>query len=887
MQSLSRSPRPYHRTSLPSRDVLQRQGDRDTVPYLPSPSLTPSTSDFESSFDRDYPSAGLRAYRSRRSFQPSEDSGTEADDESNKLLKGLPAPPARPSQYLRDSQGTKLDEGTSTLNTPLIVDQVRGGSFESYTQRRGDFGTKPQDSDAKKWKQKRRTELLRRILEVSLIVAVGIITIYNKSVLPAASEWRRELLCHIVIVLLLLAIYFIRLVYYVNSSQQPYQLTTLERVHIPVSVDPAPLLYPVFIPILVSCILLPQDSSPLLLNIILSLASIPHQLIPFSDSTPGLQSIHWLTSVLPLIISENTSWELGSHFSRPYKLRNGIINTLNPESLLLVYPLHQALLPTLRYLTTTSLLPAELQLLSSSLINILLLSRSPQSIILHALLWRGGLCLFVFCQNVFRSSVELARIPSWRFRRAAELARTNSGSSSPLKPNYGYRLKNTNLLKTQSENLRFEISDAESSDDIREPNSPIEDGRSSDLADCTQIAFERPRSHTLPTLATCDAADVSGVKGQRKRHKRILPNNVQSLLSLTPTQAACRRWLYATYAYIVTLAIIEIAIRRYVSRSALYGHEPIGWALGYIFGDLPLFRSMVVNLDLEDWIGLPDPGRSATKNSCGYGWVEHLRQDYFGEANNRLLISAFCLLVLIVGIAIVIRLSSVVEVDTRRKVFHGMMVSMFLPITYIDPTYASFALSLALAIFLLLDIFRASQLPPITKPLTYFLAPYVDGRDHRGPVIVSHIFLLIGCAIPLWLSLAGLPRTGTDPWKGWDVSIRDIGMVSGVICVGMGDSAASLIGRRFGRRKWCWGGGKSIEGSVAFAAAVTTGLCLSRLWLTLGGWPGDSGDSWSTTVLKSGMAAIGASLTEAVLTGGNDNVIVPITLWLLVQGLGI
>lgn len=38
---------------------------------------------------------------------------------------------------------------------------------------------------------------------------------------------------------------------------------------------------------------------------------------------------------------------------------------------------------------------------------------------------------------------------------------------------------------------------------------------------------------------------------------------------------------------------------------------------------------------------------------------------------------------------------------------------------------------------------------------------------------------------------------------------------------------------------------------------------------------------------KMTVAAAGASLTEAVLTGGNDNVIVPVILWLLVRGLGI
>ena len=103
----------------------------------------------------------------------------------------------------------------------------------------------------------------------------------------------------------------------------------------------------------------------------------------------------------------------------------------------------------------------------------------------------------------------------------------------------------------------------------------------------------------------------------------------------------------------------------------------------------------------------------------------------------------------------------------------------------------------------------------------------------------------------------------------------------------MGDAAASLIGRRYGRRRWCWSGGKSFEGSLAFAVAVVLGLTLGRAWLLLGGWAGDSGDAWRLTLGKAGVAAAGASLTEAVLTGGNDNVVVPVILWLLVHGLRI
>jgi len=107
------------------------------------------------------------------------------------------------------------------------------------------------------------------------------------------------------------------------------------------------------------------------------------------------------------------------------------------------------------------------------------------------------------------------------------------------------------------------------------------------------------------------------------------------------------------------------------------------------------------------------------------------------------------------------------------------------------------------------------------------LQPFVDGKYLKGPVIVSHVFLLLGCAIGWWFTLASTDTEGGDAWD-WSGRQIHLAFVSGVVCVGLGDAAASLIGGRFGRTKWGWGGGKSIERSLAFTLAVTTGLSVGR-----------------------------------------------------------
>lgn len=663
----------------------------------------------------------------------------------------------------------------------------------------------------------------------------------------------------------------------------------------------------------VAIVLSATDRSFLLPNLVLSLSSVPTPLIPQLDRTQSYSVVHWMITVIPLLVPKDVSAESGNSPQRPLSM-----NATSPEGfdpgLLFLYPLHRTLLVTLQYLTTTSLLPTELQLLSTSLVNLLLHSASPQGIILQSLLWLGGLAILVLCRHVLGWAVSLARIPSWRFRRKTHSTPIRNKVLVALNDSFRKKLRDIGFqgqknLESGSDSgedgliargsrrmtgvLVSDLHELRRTESEHIEASAIDDSKRSELARSVSGAamqnrqHDQKRRHTLPTFDGPLSSPRLPSLASRRQHKRSMSSSVNSFLSLTSTQAAIRKWNYAMYIYAAVIIIIAVGIRPYVRRKALSGDEPVGWALGYLLGDLQSFRFWVVYWNIGHWIPLPQSLEANPVQVCHLGWVEHIRQDTLGAANARLLICAYCLLVITVGLALVFRLSSVVEVDTRRKVFHGMMVAMFLPATFVDPAFASLALALILAIFLLLDLFRASQLPPLSRPLTHFLAPYVDGRDHRGPVVVSHIFLLIGCAIPLWLSLAGIERTGRAPWQGWEVSRREVSMVSGVICVGMGDAAASLIGRRFGRRRWLWSGGKSLEGSFAFAAAVTLGLILAKAWLRIGGWPGDNSDRWFVTLAKSVIAATGASLTEAILTGGNDNVVVPVILWLLTIGLSI
>lgn len=89
--------------------------------------------------------------------------------------------------------------------------------------------------------------------------------------------------------------------------------------------------------------------------------------------------------------------------------------------------------------------------------------------------------------------------------------------------------------------------------------------------------------------------------------------------------------------------------------------------------------------------------------------------------------------------------------------------------------------------------------------ISSFIDSVFDGfRDEKdsGPLTLTHLYLLIGCALPVWLSLGS---------SGSNILFA---ACSGVISIGLGDSAASICGSYLGKHKWP-GSKKSYEGTAA------------------------------------------------------------------------
>ncbi|KXJ92622.1 hypothetical protein Micbo1qcDRAFT_194028 [Microdochium bolleyi] len=892
LRLLSRSPHPYHRYNS---ELLE-----------PSQAFTA-------------PKSRPAALRSRTSYpydstdvSPSSASGTEADDEH--FLKGLPAPK-------RHHKGVRgLNEVSSGTSSPapspaIIKDDVQKFTFSSRKRSSTNQALKAITEDPR-----RRKEIARRLLEVAILGCLGLAVQSNPDVRQVLRTWKRELYTGLGVYIIVILLYPFRLVAWAHLHRRP---STALPVTIPISFDPAPALYPPIITLLVASIVAIDNAAIIPPNIVLAIASLPAILIPSAASDGSPNPVHWVLSCIPLAMAaQNTNLEPGALCVAGGK---GDRPCVTIEAATLLYPLHHSLCLVLHALTTTSLLTAELQLLSVALIDLQLMSASPQMLIMKAMLWVGGLDLLLACSHVVRWGVALARVPKWRFRRVVMPSKSKSSFLSAVVP---WRRVRHDLFHNSMDSSSCSSCEAVHGehDDSDAPtplfrvatihtdgaaraaetryNFPPERVSDDGRARKTQVSFTPQRRHTLPGRPHVPPKSQTHTPSGRR--KRSASSSVRAFFSLTQGQATARKWIYAAYLYIcIVFALFVpypyIGAMEVVKGEALNGREAIGWALGYMFGEIDWLRWQVVSNNLQRWICLPPRlYRDGTTISTAVGWAERIRHDYLGEATTRLALSGYCVVVIAIGLWVVFTLSPFYEVDTRRKVFHFMMVAMFLPSIYVDPAFVAMALSIILGLFLLLDLLRASQLPPLSKPLASFLAPYVDGRDLRGPVVISHIFLLIGCAIPLWLSLGSLPRTGSGYWAGWEVPTREVSMVAGVVCVGLGDAAASLIGRRYGHRKWFWGGGKSLEGSLAFTVAVFLGLNAAYVWLRVGGWtitPSSSSFAAARTIVqvpavpavlaKTGMCAATASLTEAVLTGGNDNVIVPVILWICVKSTGI
>ncbi|KAI0291918.1 hypothetical protein B0F90DRAFT_1812063 [Multifurca ochricompacta] len=195
--------------------------------------------------------------------------------------------------------------------------------------------------------------------------------------------------------------------------------------------------------------------------------------------------------------------------------------------------------------------------------------------------------------------------------------------------------------------------------------------------------------------------------------------------------------------------------------------------------------------------------------------------------------------------------------NARRKFFHALAVVMFVPGVAADPAFTHLAFSAAFALFVFVEYVRYFALYPFGAAVHVFMNEFLDSKD-SGTVILSHFYLLTGCAGALW----------------FEAPSRLL-MYTGILTVGVGDAVASTVGKRVGRYKWSPTTPKTLEGSAGFTLSVVAFAWVLRL----------CGLIEDFSVVRYGMIIGLGSVLEA-MSGQNDNIILPVYVWsMLVIGL--
>ena len=85
-------------------------------------------------------------------------------------------------------------------------------------------------------------------------------------------------------------------------------------------------------------------------------------------------------------------------------------------------------------------------------------------------------------------------------------------------------------------------------------------------------------------------------------------------------------------------------------------------------------------------------------------------------------------------------------------------------------------------------------MPPVGESLQAGFAAFADDKD-AGCLALTPLYLLAGCSLPLWLYPATCMQ---DTCTGQSL----LPLMSGILTIGIGDTAASAFGTWLGRTKW-------------------------------------------------------------------------------------
>jgi len=106
-----------------------------------------------------------------------------------------------------------------------------------------------------------------------------------------------------------------------------------------------------------------------------------------------------------------------------------------------------------------------------------------------------------------------------------------------------------------------------------------------------------------------------------------------------------------------------------------------------------------------------------------------------------------------------------------------------------DENYSS-----RVTLHIVLQLLRVIHMPPLGEVLQAGFTAFADEKD-VGSLALTPIYLLVGCSLPLWIyPSVCLEETCTGQHL--------LPLMSGLLTIGIGDTAASVFGTWIGRTEW-------------------------------------------------------------------------------------
>nr|CAG4637274.1 EOG090X0BFL [Ceriodaphnia reticulata] len=202
-----------------------------------------------------------------------------------------------------------------------------------------------------------------------------------------------------------------------------------------------------------------------------------------------------------------------------------------------------------------------------------------------------------------------------------------------------------------------------------------------------------------------------------------------------------------------------------------------------------------------------------------------------------------------------------IKLTILRKYFHGVVIAIYLPGIFFDVELLFAASVIVFSAFLLLESVRLYDLECVGNILNKNMMGFLDEKD-QGTLILTHIYLLVGCSLPIWIFPLSTTTNARD----------NLLLCSGIVSLGVGDTAASIGGTLWGKTKFP-GSSKSVEGTLCSMLAE---ICFMLILFYSGMFGVSSRLPWFSFLVSS----VVTSLVEARTTQV-DNLVLPLVMYII------